>query len=169
MNWEQIYQEHCKSVFMMLMGMTHNREDAEDLLQETFIKAMRAKTGVRDISKMKSWLMAIARNLCIDSFKKKNTRNKVTVKTDVDTLLEIVPDDGADPEKITMDMDFKSRLDLVLDEMTEVYQTAFNLGVVMKLPYQEIEDITGWSQSMVKSNIFRARKTVASAMQEFRA
>ena len=153
---------------MLLLGMTRNREDAEDLLQETFIKAMRAKTGVRDVTKMKSWLMAIARNLCIDSFKKKNTRKKVTVSADVDTILEVIPSDGADPEKITMDMDFKSRLDLVLDGMTEVYKTAFRLGVVMKLPYLEIEEITGWSQSMVKSNIFRARKTVAEKLHEFR-
>ena len=168
MNWESIYQQHSQNVYRFLLGMTRCREDAEDLLQETFIKAMRAKSELRDLSKMRSWLLTIARNLCIDNMKKNSSRGKVTVKTDTEVLLEIIPDKNPSPEKDTMDRDFKTRLTETLDEMSETYRTAFNLGVVMKLPYQEIEETTGWSNSMVKSNIFRARKAVASAMQEFR-
>jgi DNA-directed RNA polymerase specialized sigma24 family protein len=52
--------------------------------------------------------------------------------------------------------------------LPETYKTAFSLGVMMKLPYQEICDITGWSMASVKSNIFRARKSVADLLIEFK-
>jgi len=54
-----------------------------------------------------------------------------------------------------------------LKNLSETYRTAFTLGVMQGLSYQEVAEITGWSSAMVKSNIFRARKKVADAMIEF--
>jgi len=167
-DWKEVYREHSQAVFRFLLGMTRNREEAEDLLQETFIKAMGAKSGVRETAKIKSWLIAIARNLCLDNLKKMSSRSKITVKAEAETLMEVVADGNPNPEKTAMDSDFRSRLEKTLENMQEAYRTAFNLGVVLKLPYQEIEEITGWSSSMVKTNIFRARKMAAEALQEFR-
>ena len=168
LDWRAIYEAHSDAVYRFLWGMTRHREEAEDLLQETFIKAMNAKSSVRDEAKIKSWLLAIARNLCLDNLKKMRSRGKITVKAEADTMLEVAADDNPTPEKAALNSDFSSRLEKVLAGMQEAYRTAFNLGIVLKLPYQEIADITGWSKAMVKTNIFRARKMAAEALQEFR-
>lgn len=168
MIWKEVYKEHSSTVYRFILGLTHCKEDAEDYLQETFIRAMQAKSELREDSKTKAWLMTIARNVCMDNFKKRSTRMKVTVSGDIEVLEETTADHSPSPEKQVLDMDFKENLNLVLNKMSEAYRTAFTLGVVMKLPYQEICQITGWSLPVVKSNIFRARKGVAEALSEYR-
>ncbi|NQS99318.1 MAG: RNA polymerase sigma factor [candidate division Zixibacteria bacterium] len=166
MDWEGIYQDNSSAVFQFLLSMTNNCEDAEDLLQETFIRAMRAGSKLRDIGKVKSWLLAIARNLFLDNLKKKRVRGTVNYYDNNQEIFECVPDTNPNPAQISEQSDFKSRLRKILDGMSETYRTVFTLGVIQRLNYQEIEDITGWSPSMVKSNIFRARRKVAGELEE---
>jgi RNA polymerase sigma-70 factor (ECF subfamily) len=63
--------------------------------------------------------------------------------------------------------DFSRCLNEALEELPEPFRTAFTLGVVQRLSYQEIEEVTGWTMAMVKTNIFRARKRVAAELSDF--
>jgi RNA polymerase sigma-70 factor (ECF subfamily) len=168
LDWEMIYQEYSVPVFNFLIRMTDNRQDAEDILQETFIRAMKSQAVIREITKMRQWLFTIARNLYLDSLKKKILRRKNQVTINEEDFFERIEDHSPNPEKLAVDGDFQSHLAAVLRELPETYKTAFSLGVMMKLPYQEICDITGWSMASVKSNIFRARKSVADLLIEFK-
>ncbi|MBL7191690.1 RNA polymerase sigma factor [bacterium] len=167
-DWEAIYQEHSAGILQYLMMLTRNREEAEDLLQETFMRAMQSRSFVNDISKIRSWMMTIARNLFLDTVRKRRKREKLHVDSEDFDILEAVPDPAPAPDTLVAAGDFKIRLESVLNTMGENYRTAFMLGIVQQYSYKEIGDITGWSESMVKSNIFRARKKVASEMAEFR-
>lgn len=168
MDWENIYRRYSSGVFQYLLSMTHGSQEAEDLLQETFIKAMHNQSSLRDTGKMRSWLLTIARNLFFDSQRKnkRSGRNFDYQGINVQEL-ENIPDPGNNPEKQMVQTDFKSRLKEVLAELSETYHTAFVLGIIQRLSYREIEEITSWSPAMVKTNIFRARKKVASALSEF--
>ena len=112
--------------------------------------------------------MTIARNLFLDTVRKRRKREKLHVDSEDFDILEAVPDPAPAPDTLVAAGDFKIRLESVLNTMGENYRTAFMLGIVQQYSYKEIGDITGWSESMVKSNIFRARKKVASEMAEFR-
>src|SRR3979411_2990282 len=60
--WETIYQEHGRALLAYLTRLTHDRGSAEDLLQDTFVKAMAAAADLRDESALRSWLYRIATN-----------------------------------------------------------------------------------------------------------
>ncbi len=166
MDWESIYRSHSPGVYNYLLNLSGSRPEAEDLLQETFIKAMRSQSSLREPDKIGSWLLTISRNLFLDSKKKENRRKTDTVSDFSDcenSLVSLSPN----PEEYTVREDFMGFLRKTLTSLTESYRTAFTLGVIQKLPYSEIGEMTGWFPSMVKINVFRARKKVAAALQEF--
>ena len=166
-DWEGIYRLHSAGIFQYLLSMTGNREEAEDLLQETFIRAMRYDSKLRDLSKIKSWMMTIARNIFIDLLRKKKVRGMAAAYDENQEVFDSIPDETPNPADLSEQSNFRMELQQVLRALPENYRTAFTLGVVQRLTYQEIEDITGWNQQMVKTNIFRARKKVASELRAF--
>lgn len=168
-DWEAIYKEHSPGILQYLITLTKNRVEAEDLLQDTFIRAMRSKSFVNDLSKLRSWMMTIARNLFLDSYRKKRKRDNLHADSADFDIMDTIPDTSPNPETLALNENFRERLDKALDLLGETYRTAFTLGIVQRYSYREIADITGWSESMVKSNIFRSRKKIASAMAEFRS
>ncbi len=166
-DWEETYRVHSPGVYQYLLSLSNGSFEAEDLLQETFIRAIKSESTLREPGKVHSWLMTIARNLFLDSVRKKSKWKAVGYAAEPEEM-ETIPDSKPNPEDFAMNSDFKSHLHNVLSHLAETYQTAFVLGVMQRLSYQEIGDITGWSMSMVKTNIFRARKKVAEALGEFR-
>jgi len=166
MNWETVYLEHSNGVFSYLVNLCGNTHEAEDLLQDTFIKAMRSEEALRDASKVNSWLMTIARNLFLDN-RRKNARRKTDPAGDMLEEDKSLVTSNPGPEEYTIAQDFNSSLRQTLSGMDEHYRTAFTLGVIQKLPYKDIVDITGWSLVSVKTRIFRARKQVAAALADF--
>lgn len=167
MDWETIYRKHAPGVYQYLLNLSGHSPEAEDLLQETFIKAMRAESTLKEPDKVQSWLMTISRNLYLDSLKKQ-ARRKTTSVGDFSEDAGSVPLSQDCPEAQVLTNDFNGKLQKVLGELSETYRTAFTLGILQKTPYREIEEITGWSPAMVKINIFRARKKIASELTEFR-
>jgi len=166
MNWDLIFRKHSPGILNYLINLTGNRQEAEDLLQETFIKAMRCEDSLRESDKIHSWLLTISRNLFLDA-KKKDDRRKTKPVADLSQIENNMTIDHQTPEEITQRRDFMGFLHKALADLSESYRTAFTLGVIQRLSYREIEEITGWSLSMVKINVFRARKKVAFELQEF--
>ncbi len=167
MDWENIYREHAPGVNQYLLTLSGNSHEAEDLLQETFIKAMRAESSLKDPDKIHSWLMSISRNLYFDGLKKQVRRKTTSVGNFAEEAGQI-PLSQDCPEAQVLSKDFNGKLEQVMGELSETHRTAFTLGVIQKMPYRDIEEITGWSQAMVKINIFRARKKIAAELIEFR-
>ena len=168
MDWELIYRENSPGVLQYLKSLTYKSGDAEDILQETFIKAMRSEASLRDETKVYSWLLTIARNLFFDSRRKISRRDMMSIDDENFIETEIKPDTHSNPEKFAVQTDFRTRLDEEVAKLPETLKTAFILGIMQKLTYREIEDITEWSPSMVKTNIFRARKKIAFELSEFK-
>ena len=167
MDWNQKYREHSPGIYQYLLNLCGNKQEAEDLLQETFIKAMRSEKSLRDESKMRSWLMTISRNLFLDNARKNSRWRAAGYGGDEDEF-SMVPDNGVSPEHSAESADFMTSMQAALKTLVESHRTAFVLGVIQRLSYQEIENITGWSTAMVKTNIFRARKKMAEALAEYR-
>jgi len=168
MNWELIYRQYSSGVLQYLKSLTFKSGDAEDLLQETFIKAMRSEESLRDESKVYSWLLTIARNLFFDSRRKLSRRETMSIDDENFQDLEARPEAHGNPERYALQSDFETRLEMEISRLPETLKTAFVLGIMQKLTYKEIGDITEWSPSMVKTNVFRARKKIALALSEFR-
>jgi RNA polymerase sigma-70 factor (ECF subfamily) len=139
------------------------REDAEDLLQETFVRAIRS--GSFDESgNLRAYLMRIAHNLMVNRLRR--PRLVVPAETEEEATFEDVAAGGASPEQDAVWSAFRRRLAGVLAAMSEAHRRAFELGVLEGRPYAEVAELTGWSLSQVKINIFRARKRVVEELRD---
>lgn len=70
--FQEIYQKYHQDLFQFLFYMVKNREFAEDLVQEVYIRVMRSYSRFEGKSSLKTWLLSIARNVAIDHFRKEN-------------------------------------------------------------------------------------------------
>lgn len=166
MNWEAVYRKHSPGVYQYCLSLAQQTQEAEDLLQETFVKAMRSGEALRQPEKVGSWLLTIARNLFLDGRKKQERRGAQSVEL-TSTAAEAAIPQADHPESVLLREDFAGALQRVLANLPEAYQTAFTLGVVQKLNYRDIAEITGWSAATVKINIYRARQKVAAALGDY--
>ena len=166
MDWENIYRQHSGGVYQYLLSLSHHAQEAEDLLQETFIRAMKSVSSLRQPEKIRSWLLTIARNLFFDSYKQRLRENAGSLETTQETEIHRAAKVDSIEDQVIRE-DFSRCLNEALEELPEPFRTAFTLGVVQRLSYQEIGEVTGWTLPMVKTNIFRARKRVAAELSDF--
>lgn len=166
--WQRAYEEHGPVVFAFLSSRLPRRQDAEDLLQETFVRAIRASGRLRDENKMRPYLMSIAHNLMVNDARRRRPRLFSEAATTTEsTPFDDFPADTESPEAMAHLTDLEQRLENVLDDMTPDQQTAFRLAVLRQERYRDIAKQTGWSEAKVKINVYRARKRAIAALREF--
>ncbi len=148
MNIEKIFLDYNDYIYKYIYGMVQNRAEAEDLLQDTFIKVMKAET--KDIKNWKSYLLTVARNTVYDHWRKRKNRlsldlfNLRTKDKDIDLQLDI--------EKGIKNLSPKLKEVVVLREINQ-------------LEYQEISDILGIEKGTVKSRLSRAREELKNFLE----
>lgn len=156
-------------ILAFLYNRTRNHEDAEDLLQETYIRAINSSDNIRDKSKIRSYLFSIAHNLMINHAKKKREVLVDTNDGNSGTIFEQLSDgQSSTPEAVADYRELKTKVLEIMKTMTPDQQKAFQLGVLEKKPYSEIARITNWSLASVKINVYRARKKAVNGLSDWR-
>ena len=157
-DWQAAFDAHGQAVFAFLASRTRRREDAEDLLQETFVRAIRATGSLRDGAKLRSYLMTIAHNLMINQYRKKKPL-LFSEGGDATEGLEERLESGNEPTDSGALLDsLESQLANVLEQMTPTLRQAFELAILHQRSYDEISRETGWTKGQVRVNVFRARR-----------
>jgi len=155
--WRSAFHQHGGAIHSYLQARTRNLEDADDLLQETFVKAIHATSGLKDITKIRAYLFSIAHNLWVNSCRNASKSEQL------------------DPEKLSINITpehtfqndtFQKQLEFILKTLSGNHRKAFEMAVVQGYSYQEISNQTGWSLSAVKVNIYRARKQIIKALKQ---
>lgn len=162
--WQCAYQDHGSVVLAFLRHRLGQRQDAEDLLQETFVRAIRAGS-FRPGGNLRAYLLATARNLVINRLR----RPRLVVSADAESdegPFAHATDEAASPEQRAALGAFRDRLTEILSTMSDAHRRAFHLGVVEQRSYSEIARRTGWSLAQVKVNIYRARRRVIDDLGE---
>ncbi|MEO0292830.1 MAG: RNA polymerase sigma factor [candidate division WOR-3 bacterium] len=147
-NIEQIFLDYNEYIYKYIYGMVQNRAEAEDLLQDTFIKVIKAQNT--DVKNWKNYLLTIARNTVYDHWRKK--KNKISLdflklkerKKDIELRLDI--------EKGIRKLSPKLKEVLVLREINQ-------------LEYKEIAEILGIEKGTVKSRLNRAREELKNFLE----
>lgn len=154
--WQEAYRVHGASVLSFLQRRVGQRDQAEDLLQETFIRAMRFDSFQG--GNLRGYLMSIARHLIINKSRRKQLLVPVETPREDMQPFEAVPSDDDSPEETTAANLLHHRLQIALGSLKEDHRRAFELAVLEQSSYAEICETTGWSLARVKSNVHRARK-----------
>jgi RNA polymerase sigma-70 factor (ECF subfamily) len=141
-------------VFLLIYRIVGNVDDAQDLTQETFIKALQRQGQLKDLEKATHWLSRIASNTAIDYLR----RNRRTVYSDVSDLPEAVTTSpGETPEQIVLRGERRLELDGGLASLTERERTALVLRDIEDIPADEVARRMNCSMATVRSHIANAR------------
>ena len=158
---EALFDLHAGAVYGYLLRLSGDPATADDLTNETFLRAMLALDGFRGESSVKTWLLRIARNLFLNRVK----REKRT--TSLDALIERGVSFRAqhpNPEDAAMALERERDLQRALLTLSETDRSLLLLTSQEKLPYKDIAQILGISVAAVKVRVFRARQRLANAM-----
>ena len=153
-----------------LYRYTHNHEDCEDLVQETFLRVYKSRQSYKRIAKLSTWIYTIALNLAKTMYKKKQRMKTFSIHED-----ESNPDDRAfDIEDTSILQDEKLHLknsmvelEKALAELNDDFREAIVLRDIQQLSYEEISDITDTPMGTVKSRINRARQQLQETIGNY--
>jgi RNA polymerase sigma-70 factor (ECF subfamily) len=134
-----------------------DRQVAEDLTQETFLRALPALARFEGRSSLRTWLLSIARRVCADHLRTKQRRGLVLVGQDTD-LGELVRDVPADEVGGTV------AAQDVLDRLEPERREAFVLTQLIGLPYAEAAEVVGCPIGTIRSRVARARTDLVEAL-----
>jgi RNA polymerase sigma-70 factor, ECF subfamily len=147
-------QQNLRRVFLLIYRIVGNVDDAQDLTQETFIKALQRQSQLKDLGKAGHWISRIASNTAIDFLR----RNKRFSYTDVNEISEMADVGSHDnPEQAFLRGERKLHLDGVLATLTERERTALLLRDVEDVPADEVARQMNCSMATVRSHIANAR------------
>lgn len=141
---------------------TKNEEDANDLLQETFYKAIKYKDKFAERTNLKAWLYTIMRNTFINNYRKAMRANTIIDDTKELYFLNIPQDSGFD--KPDSNYNYKEIMGKV-DDLDKAYRVPFRMHYE-GYKYKEIAQELGLPIGTVKSRIFLARKKLMATLQE---
>jgi RNA polymerase sigma factor (sigma-70 family) len=159
--YSKIVERFRAQIFNFVLGMVKNRAEAEDLTQESFIKAFRALATFNSEYAFSTWLYKIAANNCIDHFRKKKL---VTYSLDAPIaakdgdLKRDFPDKAQGPDGRLISKEKSLQINKAIDSLPEKYKTAIMLRHKHDKSYEEIAEKLNIPLGTVKVRIFRARE-----------
>lgn len=146
-------QQNLRRIFLLIYRIVGNVDDAQDLTQETFIKALQRQSQLKDLEKAGHWLSRIAANTAIDFLR----RNKKFAFMDVSELSESRSSAAESPEQMVLRGERKLHLDGGLAVLTERERMALLLRDVEDMPADQVALHMNCSMATVRSHIANAR------------
>src|SRR5579863_9327838 len=166
--------EHMGSLYSAALRMTRNPTDAEDLVQETYLKAYRAFGSFQEGTNLKAWLYRILTNTFINSYRARRRRPEQTELDDVEELylyrrlggLEAVSA-GRSAEEEVLDHFTESEVKDAVEALPEQFRMAVLLADVEGFSYKEIADILDVPIGTVMSRLHRGRRALQKTLHDF--
>jgi RNA polymerase sigma-70 factor (ECF subfamily) len=162
------------AVYRFSLRLTGGRKDeAQDLTQETFLRAYRHWETYTPGTSVRSWLFTICRNAFLRSEERRGRRRE-SVETDLDFNLEAVASVNAldeirqqDPEQQFFDSFIDEEVMAAVERLPHEFREAVVLSDIEGLSYQEIADVLGVPLGTVKSRLYRGRRLLAQSLQQY--
>jgi len=160
--FRQIYDKHAPAVFRFLVHLVGDRAGADEATQETFVRAHTRLRLMREGDKLLPWLLGIARNVFLESCRRKRR----TERADDHDLEEQVVD-AVNPEALLLRREADQVLAKALLAVSEERRAALVLFMDHGLAYAEIAGILDWSLPKVKVEIHRARLKLRAELAKY--
>lgn len=161
--WRAAYEAHAPAVLGYALRRVGRREEAEDLLHETFVRAIRAGSLGTD-DNLRGYLLRTAHNLWVNRVRRPRLVVPAPSDDDEADALAEAADGSPSPEASAEWSGFRRQLARVLGGMPPTHRRAFELAVLQGLSYTEVARRTGWTLPQVKINVFRARRRLVDEL-----
>jgi RNA polymerase sigma-70 factor (ECF subfamily) len=162
---------HLDTLYAVSCRMTRSTTEAEDLVQDTIVKAMRAREQFEAGTNLKAWLLRILTNTFINKYRRGGLERDLFDGPDAETLTEGWVSSSTlrsmrDPETLALSPLVEAELEKALAALPDEFRIAVVLSDVEELSYKEIADVMGCPIGTVMSRLHRGRKLLQKALRE---
>jgi RNA polymerase sigma-70 factor (ECF subfamily) len=167
--FEQVVLPHLDAAYNLARWLTRNDHDAEDVVQEAFVRAMRYFAKLKG-SEARPWLLAIVRNTCYTWLEKNRPGDLVPmedagVEAHMQTLGSVSPFDG-NPEVIVLQSANRKLVNQALEELPVAFREVIVMREIEDLSYKDIAAIAGIPAGTVMSRLSRGREMLRRAIEQ---
>lgn len=152
----EAYDKYADKLYRIALSQLQNREDADDAVQDVFIKYFSIPIGFSDDEHEQAWLIRVTVNRCHDILRRKKIRTHITL----DDISELIPDESSSDANIALDV-MKS-----LEMIPEKLRVVIVLHDLEGFKINEIANSLGISQSGVKMRLLRGREKLKSILEK---
>ncbi len=170
--FSSLVERHGRGVLSLVSRIVQNREDAEDVAQEAFVKAFTRLDTFDPAYKFSNWLFKIAHNTALDALRKRKT-GPVAVETETEEEQQALWSRAADPMSPPPDeaaamAEFRGDVESALSRLRPEYRAVIVLRHVEGRAYEDIAQILSLPLGTVKTFLFRARRELAGLLEQHR-
>lgn len=169
--FSELLRRYEGKIFRLALHITQNREDAEDVLQETFLKAYEHLDQFQGQSKFYTWIVRIAVNQALMKLRKRKSDRSVslddTIDTGEDTVAREIAGWDENPEQQYSREELSRILGGAVEDLAPIYRAVFVLRDIDELSTEETADALGLSVPAVKSRLLRARLQLRDKLTRF--
>jgi RNA polymerase sigma-70 factor, ECF subfamily len=160
--FETLVRMHATLVYNLAYRTLNNPQEAEDVVQEAFVRAWQGLPRFQAKSRFSTWLYRIVTNLCYNRLPRLKTE---LLALDTETAVTL-PDTNATIENGLLTDELKAILHTAIDNLPESYRLLITLRHLQDMSYAEIAAVTEMPLGTVKTGIFRARRLLREKLEE---
>jgi len=170
--FEQACVEHLDALYASALKLTRDDTRAEELVQDTYLRAFRASDGFEWGTNLKAWLFRILTNTFINDYRHKIHERRYVERAAVEPLYDEVLDrqareHAADPEAAVFSRFFQRDLERALDELPDDFRIVVVLADLQGFAYKEIAEMIGCPIGTVMSRLHRGRRLLQKALVDY--
>lgn len=161
----ELYQE---KLYHMAYRMLNNRQEAEDVVQETFLRVFNNLERYNDSMKFSTWIYRIATNLCIDRLRKRKPIYSLDAEsTEYEGLdgYSMIPSDDRTPESELLLSETQRIIHQAIDTLPPKYKTVMILRYIHELSLQEVGDVLDMPVTTIKTRVHRGREFLRKKLE----
>jgi RNA polymerase sigma-70 factor (ECF subfamily) len=168
--FEELVNRYERKIFRLAMNVTQNREDAEDVMQEAFLKAYTHLGDFQGDSRFYTWLVRIAVNEGLMKLRKRRPGQvslDEQLETEDDLIIRELQDWGPSPEERLAQTQMREILNGAIGDLDEEYRVVFQLRDVEQFSTEETAELLNLSVPAVKSRLLRARLRLRQKLNRY--
>ncbi len=159
-----IFERYARPLVSFIYDQTGERGLAEELTQETFVRAHRNINRLRDDTRLSTWLFGIAQNVVREAQRSRRRKEK---EVELEASNVSLYDNQLSPDEQLLSKEFDNRIREALQSLDADKRLVFTLKVIHERSYEEIAEITGFSVGKVKTDLHRARIEMRRVMRSY--
>jgi RNA polymerase sigma-70 factor, ECF subfamily len=158
-----LVHEYSSTLYRVAFSISRNTAEAEDMVQETFLRVLRHRDQLPEIRDARVWLIRITWNLVLDRKRRQKTRPE---NEDVSELARVLPSKELRADQVVIAAQRHARVLALMDELPAKERQALLLSALDELSNAEIAAVLGITESSVRSRLFRARRDLAEKLRK---
>jgi RNA polymerase sigma-70 factor (ECF subfamily) len=161
-----LVSQYSGTLYRVAFSVLRNPSDAEDAVQEAFLRVLRHRDTLHEVRDQRVWLIRIVWNIVLDRKRRSKTRPETD---DVAELARVLPSDGLTAEQIASAAQHHAHVLACIEQLPSKERQVLMLSAFEELSSVEIAAVLGITESSVRSRLFRARNLVAGLLNHTRS